>query len=89
MYWVAEFGPDNDLQLDRVIAKMIQTSLYVQSSIISMESNLNALSNPKLISADPQDPQDVSSSSDSIPSNDEYSWEHPHKQWVVWLFEEM
>jgi hypothetical protein len=54
-----------------------------------MESNLNALSNPKLISADPQDPQDVNSSSDSIPNNDEYSWEHPHKQWVVWLFEEM
>jgi hypothetical protein len=57
-----------------------------------MESNLNALSKPKPILADPQDPQDqqdVNSSSESIPDNIEYSWEHPHKQWVVWLYEEM
>jgi hypothetical protein len=44
-----------------------------------MESSANALSNPKPILADPQDQQDVKSSSESIPDNDEYCWEHPHK----------
>jgi len=53
-----------------------------------MESTANAPSNPKPISVDPQD-ANRGSDSDSRSDNEEYSWEHPHKQWVVWLFEEM
>ncbi len=68
--------------------QIIATSLYGQSLIKFMESTENALSNPKPTTVDPQD-ANRGSDSDSMPDNEEYSWEHPHKQWVVWLFEEM